>query len=169
MLATASGAWAAASSSRGASRSRTLYAVVTRAQFVNIADGITRGDLTNPLNSDSHVLPPPKTSGKGPLPGDTALYSFKLYASPALHARVGSGTYTCTYGFLDHGICEGYFDLGDGTIFASGGVSFASSGFSLAITGGTSAYIGASGELVAAPLGGAGKANESRLDFVLES
>jgi hypothetical protein len=158
---------ALASPSTSAIRSRTLYAVVAKAQFVNTSDGVTRGDLTNPFNADSRI--PPKPNGKGPLPGDTAFYAFKLYASANLRTSVGSGTYTCTYSFHDRGICEGYFDLDNGTMFASGAVNFTTMGLTLAITGGTSAYIGASGEVVAAPLSGGSNANESRLNFELET
>jgi len=156
-------AGAAATAQRTTASKRTIYAVATRAQFVNIADGITRGDVKNPFNADVKLMVP-KPNGKGPLPGDTALFSFKLYTSAARKNSVGTASYTCTYTFGNKGTCEAYFDLKNGTIFATGPVDFSASTFSLAITGGTSAYLGADGQIGSIPVAASGKP-ETRLDF----
>jgi hypothetical protein len=142
----------------------TLYAVATRAQFVNTADGIARAVGHNPFNTDTKALVP-KDNGKGPLPGDTAIYAFKLYTSSDEKQSAGTGIYNCTYDFGESGICEATFYLTTGTLSASGPVDFTSSQYTLAVTGGTSEYIGVSGQVAETP---AAK-KLTRLEFVLLS
>jgi len=143
-----------------------LYAVTTRAQFVNYQDGITRAQGNNPFNADTNVLPIPKLKN-GATPGNAAFFTLKVYANSNLKQSVGSASYTCTYNFNGQAICEAYFDLDGGTLFASGPVNFAKTVFTLAVASGTSKYIGVSGEVVAAQVARPAAKNETRLEFDL--
>lgn len=144
----------------------TLYAVTVRAQFVNEADDIARGGGTNPFNVDVKTVPP-RPNGKAPLPGDDALFEFKLYSDTALKHAVGFGSYTCKYGFGNVGICEAYFSLGRSTLFGSGPVDFDKTAFTVALSGGTGAYFNDNGEVLASRAGSASAKNETVLRFVL--
>jgi hypothetical protein len=144
----------------------TIYAVADKAQYVNIADGITRAQGHNPFNVDSKLPPPAK--GKGELPGNSVFFSFKLYADSGLKQSIGTATYTCSFNFKQQATCDAYYDLDGNTLFASGPVDFTSTQSTLAVTGGTSKYLGVSGQVATLGPGAKPKAkNESRLDFVL--
>jgi hypothetical protein len=147
----------------------TLYAVATAAQFMDHSDDRARGDGNNPFDVDTKALAPvsaAKEKGKGPYPGDDALYSFKLYAGADLKQRVGSATYTCVYNFDQKALCEAFFSVNGSTLFASGPVDFTGTQFTLAVTGGTSKYLGTRGEVASAPAAKPAAKNENRLDFV---
>jgi len=159
------GALVGTAAARGPSGT-TVYGVVTKAQFVNTADGVVRGDLHNPFNVDTKALAP-AGSGKGPLPGDTAFFALKLYSHPDRGKADGSASYTCTYDFNQNGICEANVTLGGGTMFATGPVNFAGQNFTLAVTGGTGAYLGVRGELIATQVAHGRAQNETRLRFVI--
>ena len=103
------GLTAAGSAVGSRQRSLTLYAVATAAQFVNHADDRARGSAINPFNADTKALVPAanaKEKGKGPYPGDDALYSFNLYDAASLSHRIGTATLTCVYNFSQQAICE---------------------------------------------------------------
>jgi hypothetical protein len=147
----------------------TVYAVATAAQFMDHSDDRARGDGNNPFDADTKALAPvsaAREKGKGPYPGDDALYSFKLYAGADLKQRIGSATYTCVYNFDQKALCEAYFTLNGSALFASGPVDFTSTQFTLAVTGGTSKYLGTRGEVASAPAAKPSAKNETRLDFV---
>jgi hypothetical protein len=163
VLVVAAALGAAGGSATGTQR-LTVYAVATRAQFVNTADGIARAVGHNPFNTDTKALVP-KNNGKGPLPGDTAIYSFKLYTSSDRKHSIGTGIYNCTYDFGESGICEATFYLTSGNLSASGPVDFTSSDYTLAVTGGTSRYLGVSGQVAETPA----VKSVTRLEFVLLS
>jgi hypothetical protein len=161
----------AASSAETAAGHQTLtvYAVASAAQFMDHSDDRARGDGNNPFDADTKALAPvsaAKEKGKGPYPGDDALYSFKLYAGADLKKRIGSATYTCVYNFAQKALCEAFFTLNGSTLFASGPVDFTSTQFTLAVTGGTSKYLGTRGEVASAPAEKPVAKNENRLDFV---
>jgi hypothetical protein len=159
---TASGA----SGGGSAQKKLTIWAVATRAQYLNFADDRARGTGSNPFNADVKSLGPiseAKQKGNGPFPGDKAMYTFKLYTSPGLKKSAGSATYTCTFSFLKKAICVAYFKLNGGTMFGSGPADFTSTRITFAVTGGTSKYLGVRGQVTSAP----GAKDEHRLDFVL--
>ena len=90
------------------------------AQFINHADDRARGNFTNPF---ADILPTPKNanSGKpGARAGDNALFSLKLYSDAKLTRPVGTAAYSCTVNFGQQAICEGQFELSDGTMIAMG-------------------------------------------------
>ena len=127
----------------------TIYARVTQAAFMNHSDDRIRGSFANPFNTDTSI-PPPK-SGTGALPGDNALFTFKLYSDPGLKNRVGSGTYSCTFNFAQRALCEADFELKSGSMIADGPTNFNSTRFTLAVISGTGKYLGVRGQVASSP------------------
>jgi hypothetical protein len=142
-----------------------MYAVTTRAQFINEADDIIRGDAVEPFNIDVKTIPP-KPNGTGVLPGNSADFAFTVYSDPGLKKRVGTGSYTCRYGFKQRAICDAYFAVNGASLSASGLVDFTRSTFTLPMTGGTGRYVGVGGEVVSRPPTRPTAKNETVLDFV---
>jgi len=144
----------------------TLFAVATRAQFMNHADDRMRGMSTNPFNVNTKALvivTQGKEKGNGPFPGDDILYSFNLYKDNEHKQRAGRAMFTCYFNFVKHAICDSYFELKDGVLLASGSVVFNAKRFTLGVSGGTSRYLGASGQVAAMPAAN----NAQRLAVVL--
>jgi hypothetical protein len=130
-------------------RSFVFYAKPTRAQFINHADDRERGNkLANPFLADLLPTPPSANSGKkGARAGDNALFSLKLYSDSALKRLVGTATYSCTFNFAHIAICEGNFELNNGTMIAMGPANLQSGDLVLPVIGGTGRYAGAHGQL----------------------
>lgn len=147
----------------------TLYAVASKYQFIDHADDRARGLVKNPFNADIKQLDPKAREyekGKGPYPGDDALFTFKLYSDASLKKRVGSAVYECVYNFNKHAMCNADFDLSNGSsLFAAGPIDFNSPDFALAVTGGTGKYLGAHGQVSDGSKVQA--ANTHRVDFQL--
>jgi hypothetical protein len=163
---TAAGAAAAATSQR----TLRLYAVATAAQFVNHSDDRARGAAINPFNADTKSLVPAanaKEKGKGPYPGDDALYSFNLYDAASLSHRIGTATLTCVYNFSQHATCEASIQTTSGTMFASGPADFTAATVTLAVTGGSGTYLGARGQLTTNNVTQPRSKDEERFDFTL--
>jgi hypothetical protein len=148
---------AAATASR---HTLTVYARVTQAQFMDHSDDRIRGNYSNPFSTDT-TIPPPK-DGTGALPGDNALFTFKLYSDASLKNRVGTGTYSCTFNFAHRALCEANFELHSGLMIADGPVDFNSTRFTLAVTSGTGKYLGVRGQVASSP----SSANVHRLSFL---
>jgi hypothetical protein len=133
---------------------RTVYTVASAVQFLNSADDLARGKVNNPFNSATNKLSPKATEGSGQtLPGDVALFSFKLYANAALTKGDGTATYTCYFNYAKSALCQAYYEFngGGGTVVSAGPVDFDKQGFSMVVTGGTKNYLGARGEVTAVP------------------
>lgn len=136
-----------------ARRSFVFYAKPTRAQFVNHADDRARANFTNPF---ADVLPTPKNANAGKVgarAGDNALFTLKLYSDAKLTRLVGTASYSCTVNFGQQAICEGQFELGDGTMIAMGPADLKSGDLVLPVTGGTGRYAGAHGQLTSTSAG----------------
>ena len=136
-----------------ARRSFVFYAKPTRAQFINHADDRERGNITNPFGDA--VLPPSQRELReaGRAPGDNALFMLKLYSDAKLTRLVGTASYSCTVNFGQQAICEGQFELGDGTMIAVGQADLRSGDWVLPVSGGTRRYAGAHGQLTSKPAG----------------
>ena len=137
-----------------ARRSFVFYAKPTRAQFINHADDRERGNITNPFGDAVLPTPPNANSGKqGARAGDNALFMLKLYSDAKLTRLVGTASYSCTVNFGQQAICEGQFELGDGTMIAVGQADLRSGDWVLPVSGGTRRYAGAHGQLTSKPAG----------------
>ena len=155
-------------SAAAAKQRLTIYAVATRAQYVDLSDGIKRATYQNPFDVDSQKFTPATKGNGATLPGSTALFSFKLYSDPAHKKTIGSAIYNCTFNFDNHASCDAVYTLNGGTLFASGPVDFKRISSPLAITGGTGKYIGLNGEVTTTGPGTKPSVkNDSRLDFQL--
>jgi methionine-rich copper-binding protein CopC len=160
----------AAVSAQAPSRALTIYAVPATVQYLNNADDRLRGISNNPFSDKTaKIIKLLAVSGQekttGPLPGDTALYSYKLYTGASLDRRAGSAIFTCQYGFDETALCVAYYELSGGTVLASGPVVFNSTRFTLAVRGGTNEYLGARGGLTESRVAKTG--NAVRLRFML--
>jgi hypothetical protein len=135
-------------------RSLVVYAKPAHAQFINHNDDRDRGDIRNPFNPDSPPTPPNANSAKkGARAGDSALFSFKLYADARLTRPIGSAVYSCTFNFAQEAICEADFDLKGGTMVALGPAKLKTANLILPVIGGTGRYRGAHGQLTSRPSG----------------
>jgi hypothetical protein len=151
------GAALVVAASAGAASSRqalTVYAKAKQVQFVDHSDDRSRGAEQNPFAADTKSLLPltkQMEKGKGPYPGDNALYSFKLYRDARLTRQIGTAVYTCTFNFQHHALCEASFELNGGNMYASGPADFDDADFTLAVLSGTAKYLGARGQVTSAP------------------
>jgi hypothetical protein len=168
-LLVSAGASATVAGATSGRQALTVYAVATKAAFIDHADDRARGNLKNPFNADVKALTPTKEKekGGGPYPGDEALLAFKLYSDAHLKKSIGTAVYSCTYNFAKQALCRADFDLKGGSLLASGPVDFNSTHFSLAVTGGTGKYNGAQGEVTEGAGAAPTTANTHRLDFDL--
>jgi hypothetical protein len=163
-------ALAAASATASSSHTLVLYAVATKATFVDHADDRARGQDKNPFNADIKALgatAKENEKGHGPYPGDEALLVFKLYARPNRTQPIGSAVYSCTYNLAKHALCRADFDLKGGSLFATGPVDFSASDFTIAVISGTGKYVGAFGQVSEGSLVKPLTKNMHRLDFDL--
>jgi hypothetical protein len=134
-------------------RSFVFYAKPTQAQFINHADDRERGNkILNPFLADILPTPPKANTGKkGARAGDNALFSLTLYSDAKLTRPVGTATYSCTFNFAHIAICDGNFELSNGTMIAMGPANLESGNFVLPVIGGTGRYAGAHGQLTSTP------------------
>jgi hypothetical protein len=145
----------AAQATTHASRSFVLYAKQTHAQFVSHSDDRERGDFKNPFSGADIPTPPNANSGKkGARAGDNALFTLKLYSDTKLTRSVGTATYSCTVNFGQQAVCDGQFQLKNGTMIAMGPADLKSGNLDLPVTGGTGRYAGAHGQLTSRSAGG---------------
>ena len=73
----------------------------------------------------------------GPLPGDEALVSLRVFTTPELRGTVGSAILTCQYGFERNAYCDGAVDLEDGVrLTAAGTLNTDADHVTLAVTSG---------------------------------
>lgn len=128
-----------------------IYSQTTQEEFNNQVDDRARGDLNNPFGKTSSVARGGILIGKGPFPGDRAVFTFKLFSDAALKNSIGSATFSCQYAFGKHGICQAEYILGSSSLLGLGYVDFNARTFSFAVTGGTGKYRDARGELLATP------------------
>jgi hypothetical protein len=155
-----------AGSSASTNRTLSLYAVVTRAQYVDYSDGITRAKYQNPFAIDSNKFKP--TTGKGVAsPGNSAFFEFRLYSDPAHTHPAGTAIYNCSFAFNNHATCEAEYQLANGTLFASGPIDFASNRSLLAVTGGAGTYLGLAGQVTAQGFTDTTGKSGTHLTFVL--
>ena len=134
---------AAAGAPRGGQSQRfVLYAVATRAQYIDFSDGVTRAKYQNPFNVDTKQFQPTTKGGVAARPGNSALFAFTVYSSADLKKKIGDATYACTFNFNKHAICQVEYELDNGSLFASGPVDFSTLRSTMAVTGGTMAYAG---------------------------
>jgi hypothetical protein len=137
-----------------APRSFVLYAKPTRSQFVSHSDDRARADFKNPFSGADIPTPPNANSGKkGARAGDNALFTLKLYSDTRLTRSVGTATYSCTVNFGQQAVCDGHFDLRNGTMLAMGPADLKTGNLTLPVTGGTGRYAGAHGQLTSRSAG----------------
>jgi hypothetical protein len=154
-----------------ANKKLTIVSIATRAQYLNNADDRRRAIINNPFTTNTaKLMAVMKGTEKrtGPLPGDTALFSFSLYNGANVTKQLGSEVFLCQYNFNNNALCTAYFELTDGVLLATGKVNFntfITSKFTLSVRGGTKAYLGARGVVTVNPAKNA--PNTRRLDFVL--
>jgi hypothetical protein len=141
-----------------------IYSVATQEQFINNNDDEARGDVNNPFGTHNRTAAADKENGKGPFPGDEALFSFKLYGSSTLKSSTGTGVFVCLYEFDKNAFCHASFQVDGGTLVASGVVSFDAKRFALAVVGGSGKYSGVTGDIHATP----GAKGAQRLAFTLD-
>lgn len=73
----------------------------------------------------------------GPLPGDQALVTLRVFTTAALETAAGSAVLTCRYGFDRNADCDGAVDLADGgRLTASGRLNADADRVTLVVTSG---------------------------------
>jgi hypothetical protein len=128
-----------------------LYSVAERARFLDDSDdrlaaqpsgrraAIVRSLSGGPFrvraaHADAAVTARRATGG--PLPGDRALVSFRVFTSAGLETPAGSAVLACQYGLDRNAYCEGAVDLEEGMrLTGSGTLSADANRFTLMVTG----------------------------------
>jgi uncharacterized membrane protein len=157
VTAVAAGSADSATATKATAKKMTVYSVATRGQFLNNADDRQRAIINSPFTTNiAKLMFVMKGDQKrtGPLPGDTALFTFALYKDPALKQKVGSSVFLCTYNFDNNAHCTAYYELKGGVLLANGRVNFKTfvdSRYSLGVRGGTDSYLGARGQVTINP------------------
>jgi hypothetical protein len=82
------------------------------------------------------------------------MLAFNIFDNKSLKKPVGKATYTCQFAFDERAICKATYQLGKGTINATGLVDFTKPKFQLIVTGGNGTYFGRTGDMTSAPLAG---------------
>jgi hypothetical protein len=154
----------AAHGAAGGSQRLIIYSVASQEQFINNNDDEARGDVNNPFGTHNRTAAADKENGKGPFPGDEALFSFKVYGSSTLKTSTGTAVFVCLYEFDKKAFCHASFQLDGGTLIASGVVSFDAKRFAFAVVGGSGKYSGVTGDIHATP----GAKGAQRLAFALD-
>jgi hypothetical protein len=73
----------------------------------------------------------------GPLPGDRALVSFRVFTNAGLGTPAGSAVLTCQYGLDRNAYCDGAVDLEDGVrLTGSGTLNADAHHYTLMVTSG---------------------------------
>lgn len=95
---------------------------------------------------------PSRELSDGPLPGDQALISFRVFTTAELETAAGSAVLTCQYGFDQSATCNGAVTFADGVLLnASGTLAADAQDFALVVTDGNGRDDNRSGALMAAP------------------
>jgi len=137
-----------------------LYSGARRARFLDYADGrfagrgsehttaetagtaaIARSLTDGPVHVSARFLHAANTATpatEGPMPGDQALLSFRVFTTAGLDKTAGSAVLTCLYGVDRSAYCDGAVRLDDGMeLSASGVLDPDADRFTLAVTGGS--------------------------------
>ena len=147
---------AQAASSAAAARSAaptqvTIYAMTAQEQFINNEDDRARGKGNNPFGNYKDTTAVTHEAGKGPFPGDEAVFQLSLFSSSDRSKRIGTGTYTCQYGFNRFATCDAWYQLSGGTLVGTGTFSFDANRYEIAVTGGTGKFRSMIGNIAASP------------------
>jgi hypothetical protein len=148
----------------------TVYAALAKTEFLNNADDRRRAIINNPFTTNTKKLMTVMKGNEkqtGPLPGDTALFSFNLYKASDLKQQTGSAVVECQYNFYGKSLCQGYYVIGKGMMLGTGPVSwtdFNGRQYGLVVRGGTQDFLGARGQLTVTPVGNHAA---RRLDFAI--
>jgi hypothetical protein len=117
-------------------RGLVLYSVADHAGFFDNSDdrvaGAPRGQdaaVVRRLNSGpfhvpvelAHATRSSQHALSGPLPGDRANVSFRVFTNAGLETPAGSAVLTCEYGLDRTAYCDGAFDLEDGVRLTGSG------------------------------------------------
>lgn len=132
-------------------RTLTLYALVAKEQFVDNRDDRQRGLGTNPFGQSAGTgTATTNERGRGPLPGDEAMFEYALYRTADLRQRAGTGLLVCEYGFGKLGLCHASYRVGGDLLVGFGSIpALTTASFGVSITGGTGGYRGVKGTLLA--------------------
>jgi hypothetical protein len=133
---------------QGDGRGVVLYSGASRARVVESSAGrvtaqpaaLVRSLSGGPFHVDAALVRASAatrhTTG-GPLPGDQALYSFRLFTTAGLGTAAGSAVLTCRYGLDRSAYCDGVVDLDDGMrLTTSGTLNPAAGRVALVVSGG---------------------------------
>jgi hypothetical protein len=145
----AAGAAGPAEGDSTSARTVTVYALVSKEQFVNNRDDRQRGLGTNPFgNSAGTGRAGTNEKAKGPLAGDEGYFQFTLYRDSSLRTKVGTGILSCGYGFERSGTCDASYSLGGGSYVGFGVFPATTTApITLNVTGGTGGNSGLRGTL----------------------
>jgi len=129
-----------------------LYSVPARARFLDNADdrlagqpsarraAIVRSLSGGPFQVPAalvHVASTTRHVTDGPLPGDRALVSFRVFRNAALDTPAGSAVLTCQYGLDRKAYCDGSVALVDGgRLTGSGTLNADANHYTLMVTSG---------------------------------
>ena len=129
-----------------------LYSVPERARFLDnsddrLASGPSGRDVATvrslsggPFHVPAallHAASAARDVTDGPLPGDRALVSFRVFSNAGLETPAGSAVLTCQYGLDRKAYCDGAVDLEDGMrLTGSGTLSADANHYTLMVTTG---------------------------------
>jgi hypothetical protein len=133
---------------QGEGRGVVLYSGASRARVVESSAGrvtaqpaaLVRSLSGGPFHVDAALVRTAtgtRHAATGPLPGDQALYSLRLFTTAGLGTTAGSAVLTCRYGLDRSAYCDGIVDLDDGMRLTTSGTLNASAGrVALVVSGG---------------------------------
>jgi hypothetical protein len=126
----------------------TLFAQVTKEQFVNNRDDRQRGTGNNPFGNSAGTGTATTNEHVGPLPGDEGMFEFAVYHSASLTHNAGTGAFVCQFAFDKSSVCDLTYSLEGGSVVGVGTFeALTTAPMSFTVTGGTGKYLGARGTL----------------------